>query len=66
MSDIGPIFGPLDLFILALVASAPGFVIGAGLGALAWKRHRIVGALIGAIVGALLSLGAVILKIEYY
>ena len=66
MSDIGPIFGPLDLFMLALVASAPGFVVGAGLGALAWKRHRIIGALIGAIAGALLSLGAVIVKIEYY
>ncbi len=66
MSDIGPIFGPLDLVMLALVASAPGFVIGAGLGALAWRRHRIIGALIGAIAGAALSLGAVILKIEYY
>jgi hypothetical protein len=52
MSDIGPIFGPLDLFLLALVASAPGFVVGAGLGALAWRRHRIIGALIGAIAGA--------------
>jgi hypothetical protein len=66
MSDIGPIFGPLDLFVLALVASAPGFVVGAGVGALAWRRHRIIGALIGAIAGAALSLGAVILKIEYY
>ncbi len=66
MSDIGPIFGPLDLFLLALLASSPGFVIGGGLGAIAWRRHRIIGALIGAIAGAALSLGAVILKIEYY
>ena len=51
--------------MLALVASAPGFVIGAGLGALAWKRHRIIGAVIGAIVGAPLCLGAVILKLVY-
>jgi putative Mn2+ efflux pump MntP len=65
MSDIGPVFGSLDLFVLALVASTPGFVIGAGLGALAWKRRRIIGAIIGAIVGAPLSLGAVILKLVY-
>ena len=51
--------------MLALVASAPGFLIGAGSGALAWKRHRIIGAIIGAIVGALLCLGAVILKLVY-
>ena len=66
MSDIGPIFGPLDLFVLALVASSPGFIIGAGLGALAWKRRRILGAITGAVAGAALSLGAVVAKLTWY
>ena len=66
MSDIGPIFDSLDLLVLALVASAPGFILGGALGALTWRRHRMAGALIGAIAGAAISLGVAIVKIEYY
>jgi len=48
MSDIGSIFGPFDITILALIVSAPGLVPGAAAGALAWRRHQLYGALLGA------------------
>jgi Na+/proline symporter len=51
MSDIGPIFGPLDIAMLALIIGAPGLVVGVAVGALAWRRRRIWGALVGGVVG---------------
>lgn len=51
MSDIGILSGPLGTaFVLALFG-APGLPIGAIAGALVWRRHRVWGALIGAVAG---------------
>jgi hypothetical protein len=64
MSDIGLIFGPWDYIELAFLVGSPGLVIGAGLGAIAWRRHRIVGAMAGAAIGMLLCIAGVVLKIK--
>lgn len=60
MSDIGSIFSPLDLFVMALVAGSPGAVAGALLGAWGWRARRIPGALAGAAAGFVLCLAAVL------
>ena len=39
---------------MALVVGSPGLVVGSGLGALVWRRRRILGAALGAVLGALL------------
>lgn len=61
MSDIG-IFSALDLMVLALIGCAPGFVIGAGLGALvgvgSHPRRRLIGAAIFGLAGLLWPLRA--------
>jgi hypothetical protein len=62
MSDVGLIFGPWDYIELAFLIGSPGLVIGAGLGAVAWRRHRIYGAAIGAVTGMLLCIAGVYLK----
>jgi Na+/proline symporter len=61
MSDIGLDWGPLDIAAIALIIGAPGLVVGAVLGAILWRRRRIVGALIGALSGLLLWLGGFVL-----
>jgi hypothetical protein len=63
MSDIGLIFSPLDYLVIALVIASPGLVVGAGLGALAWRRRRIAGATVGAVLGALLCISGAYLKL---
>lgn len=57
MSDIGLNWGPLDIALIALIIAWPGLTIGAALGALAWRRRRLWGALIGAVAGFALWLG---------
>ncbi|MGA9893548.1 MAG: hypothetical protein WBQ55_14600 [Xanthobacteraceae bacterium] len=54
MSDIGLDFGPLGYVGVALFVGAPGLVIGALLGAILWRRHRLWGALAGAVTGLVL------------
>ena len=54
MSDIRLDWGPLDWAEIALFAGIPGLILGAMLGAIAWRRHRLWGALIGAIAGLVL------------
>ncbi|MGB6661222.1 MAG: hypothetical protein WBE14_28880 [Xanthobacteraceae bacterium] len=54
MSDIGLDFGPLGYVGVALFVGAPGLVIGALLGAIRWRRHRLWGALAGAVTGLVL------------
>jgi Na+/proline symporter len=51
MSDIGLIFHPIDLVMIGLILGAPGLPLGAIAGALAWRRHRIWGAALGALAG---------------
>jgi len=57
MSDISIQFTWLDLLLVALLIGWPGLLLGAALGAAAWRRHRVYGALIGAILGLALWVG---------
>jgi Na+/proline symporter len=67
MSDIGLDWGPLDYAALALIIGAPGLVIGAALGAIFWRRHRLWGALLGALAGSILWLvGFVLWKMSQW
>lgn len=56
MSDIGGIFSPFDLALIALMIAAPGLVAGGVIGALVWRARRIAGALIGAATGVVVWL----------
>jgi Na+/proline symporter len=51
MSDISFQFTWLDLLFFALLIGSPGLLLGVVLGAVAWRRHRICGAALGAILG---------------
>jgi hypothetical protein len=65
MSDIGLDLSPLDIALMALIISAPGLVLGSTCGLVAWRRHRLLGALIGAAAGLLLWLaGFVVWKMS--
>ena len=61
MSDIGLDWGPFDIIAIALIIGAPGLVIGGALGAILWRRHRLYGALLGALVGLILWLAGFVL-----
>ena len=56
MSDISLDLSPLDIALMALIIGAPGLVLGSTCGLVAWRRHRLLGALIGALAGLLLWL----------
>jgi Na+/proline symporter len=51
VSDIGILNHPSDIFFIALILGSPGLAIGALVGALAWKRHRLWGAVLGLLPG---------------
>jgi Na+/proline symporter len=61
MSDIGLDWEPLDSAAIALILGAPGFIIGAVFGALAWRRRRFLGAVTGVLLGFVLWLGRFVL-----
>jgi hypothetical protein len=63
MSDVGLYFSPLDYLVIALAIGSPGLIVGAGLGALAWRRRRCWGATVGAVCGAAFCLVGVYLKL---
>jgi Na+/proline symporter len=56
VSDIGILNDPLSQIAILLIFGSPGFVIGALPGALLWRRHRIAGALLGAVIGFMIWL----------
>ena len=51
MSDIGIFSGPFSTAFVLLILGAPGLPFGAILGALLWRRHRVGGAALGAVIG---------------
>ena len=51
MSDIGILNDPLSLAFVFLIIGSPGLPLGAIAGAFLWRRHRIYGALLGAVAG---------------
>ena len=50
------ISGSLAVIVIALLLGSPGLPLGAIPGALLWRRHRIAGAFLGAVVGFVLWL----------
>ena len=55
----------LDIAAIALIIGSPGLVPGVIVGALAWRRHRVTGALLGAVAGfALWLCGFVLWKMS--
>ena len=54
MSDISINISPLELILFSWMLGWPGLIIGGLLGALFWKKRRILGAVLGAIVGNLI------------
>jgi Na+/proline symporter len=57
VSDIGILNDPVSLIAIALVLGSPGILIGGLPGALLWRRHRVAGALLGAVIGFVICLG---------
>ena len=51
MSDIAIFSDPWSIALLYLIFGSPGILLGAIVGALAWRAHRIWGALLGAVAG---------------
>lgn len=57
MSDISLDWGPGVYALFALIISWPGILVGALCGAVLWKAHRVLGGVLGAIVGFGVCLG---------
>ena len=51
MSDIGILNDPASLIAIALILGSPGILLGTIPGALLWRKHRVAGGLLGAVVG---------------
>jgi Na+/proline symporter len=56
MFNTSRISGLFNTALSALIVGSPGIVIGGLVGALAWRSHRVWGAVIGAILGLALWL----------
>jgi hypothetical protein len=56
MSGISSNAGLFNNALAALLIGSPGIVIGGLIGAVAWRSHRIGGAMLGAISGFVLCL----------
>ena len=55
MSDIGILNDPVSIIQIILLLGSPGFLLGIP-GALLWRKHRIAGAVLGAVVGFVVCL----------
>jgi hypothetical protein len=53
MSDVGILNDPVSILEIILLLGSPGIL----LGALLWRRHRFMGALVGAVIGFVVCLG---------
>jgi len=63
MSDIGILNDPWSVAFVLLILGAPGMPVGALAGAVLWRRHRLLGAFIGAVLGfAVCLLGVMLWK----
>ena len=51
MSDISFNISPLELIIFSPVLGWPGLVAGGVVGAVLWRKRRITGAILGALIG---------------
>ncbi|HJS80918.1 MAG TPA: hypothetical protein VJ748_09860 [Vitreimonas sp.] len=57
MSDISIHFSPIELIVASPVLGWPGLIGGGLVGALLWKKRRILGGVLGAIVSNLIVFG---------
>jgi Na+/proline symporter len=55
VSDVGILNDPYSVVIIVLILGSPGLLLGIP-GALLWRKHRIAGALLGAVAGFVLWL----------
>jgi len=55
VSDVGILNDPYSVVIIVLILGSPGLLLGIP-SALLWRKHRIAGALLGAVVGFVLWL----------
>ncbi len=51
MSDISLHFSPLELIVFSPVLGWPGLIAGGVIGALLWRKRRILGGALGAVAG---------------
>jgi hypothetical protein len=61
VSDITIEFTGPQLALVFLLVGWPGAVLGAAAGALLWRRHSVIGAVAGAVVGLAVWVGVKIL-----
>ena len=59
MSDIGILNSPLAIAFLLALFGGPGLAAGAVIGALLWRRHRVIGGLTAIIYEAIRALKSV-------
>jgi hypothetical protein len=57
VSDVGILNDPVSILEIILLLGSPGILLGAIPGALLWRRHRFMGALVGAVIGFVVCLG---------
>jgi hypothetical protein len=57
LSDISLNWGLIDYALIALITSSPGLAVGVLCGAIGWRAHRILGGMLGAIIGSGVCLG---------
>ena len=57
MSDISLNFSAFDYALIALILCGPGALLGLLIGAAGWNEHRVLGAVLGALEGFLVSAG---------
>ena len=62
MSDINIEFDWYVFPLLALMFGWPGLLIGGFAGGYLWRRHRVIGALLGALLGTALWCGGEFLR----
>jgi Na+/proline symporter len=55
MSDVGILDDPFSILAIILLLGSPGFLLAIP-GALLWRRNRIAGALLGAVIGFVVCL----------
>ena len=58
MSDISINITWFDLLVFSPVLGWPGLILGGAVGALAWPKRRILGGVLGALVGNVLVFAA--------
>jgi hypothetical protein len=65
MSDIGILSDWKSIAVICLIFGAPGTAVGAIVGSLLWRSHRIRGTAVGAVAGFAICLSGMLLWVVY-